>query len=188
MAENNNQLNIPSRNPFVALCEVASQNNWCWNLNCTTCSHGAFKVAFSKLVRGENPDNESFWPKGKENHSPLSEMSKYYEFTRDTHVLNQTDLASIVAEAKILDIQSVAKFPNWLGYIGLVLHHCYRTEAQKIISYSFLPQFIELMQKDTATCDYLKDKQSKQELLSIYDLDKIENSLITINQNKYLNN
>jgi hypothetical protein len=166
------------RNPFIALCEVASQNNWCWNLNCTTCGHGAFKVAFSKLVRGEHPDDESFWPKGKENHSSLSEMNSYHEFTRDTHVLNKTDLASIVADSKVVDIQSVGKFPDWLGYIGLVLHHCYSSEARKIISDVFLPQFIELIQADTVTYDYLKDKQSKQELLSIYDLDKIENSLI----------
>jgi len=41
------------RNSFVTLCEIASQNNWCWNLSCTTCDHEAFKVAFSKLVRGE---------------------------------------------------------------------------------------------------------------------------------------
>lgn len=169
------------RNSFVALCEVASQNNWCWNLSCTTCGHGAFKVAFSKLVRGEHPDDESFWPKGKENHSPLIEMDKYNEFTRNTTAVgNQLDLAEIVAKANILDIQLIAKFPDWLGYIGLVLHHCYNPEANKNISDSLLPQFIDLVQNDTLTCDYLKKRQSKQNLLNIYDLAKVENSLITI--------
>ncbi|MDD3940441.1 MAG: hypothetical protein PHQ01_02615 [Candidatus Pacebacteria bacterium] len=35
------------RNPFVALCEYASQNNnWCWKIICTTCGHSVFRVAF----------------------------------------------------------------------------------------------------------------------------------------------
>lgn len=168
---------IKTRNPFTALCEVASQNNWCWNINCTTCGHSAFKVSFSKIIKGQHPDKDLFWPYGKENHSPLKEMDDCRDFFRNTSIKNQMDLASIVAEVKLSDIQEVAKFPDWLGYIGLVMHHCSSRDAQKIISDAFLPQFIALV-KYKKLSEYLKGKQTKDQYLSINDLNMIERSML----------
>ncbi len=164
------------RNSFVALCEIASQNNWCWNINCTTCGHNAFKVSFSKLIQGVHPDHTSFWPNGKENNSSLKEMNDYSNFLRNTSEENQIKLVSIVVEAKLTDIQVVTKFPDWLGYIGLVMNHCPSKSAYKILSESFLPQFIVLIEDDEVICKYLKEKQSKNEILNISDLSKIEKS------------
>lgn len=166
------------RNPLVALCEIASQNNWCWNMYCTTCGHSAFKVSFSKIAQGQHPDDNSFWPHGKDNHAPLKEMDDYRDFFRNTREENQIKLASIVAEAKLSDIQAVAKFPDWLGYIGLVMTHCSSMGASKILSGSFLPQFTKLIASDIELSEYLKEKQKMGGLLSVGDLDKIENSLI----------
>lgn len=168
---------IKTRNSFVALCEIASQNNWCWNINCTTCGHGAFKVSFSKIIKGQHPDKDLFWPYGKENHSPLKETDDCRDFFRNTSIGNQMDLASMVAGAKLSDIQAVAKFPDWLGYIGLVVTHCPNHDAQKIISDSFLPQFVDLV-KNKKLSEYLKEKQTKDKYLSIADLDMIERSML----------
>lgn len=170
-------INNKQRNPFVALCEIASQNNWCWKMYCTTCGHGAFKVSFSKIARGQHPDDNSFWPYGKDNHAPLKEMNDYGDFFRNTSEDSQLKLVSVVAEAKLSDIQAVAKFPDWLGYIGLVMTHCSSRSAFKILSDAFLPQFIVLLKNDEGTCKYLKEKQSEQELLNINDLSKIEASI-----------
>jgi len=166
------------RNPFVALCDYASRNNWCWKIFCTTCGHGAFRVTFSKIIHDQHPDDKSFWTNGQDNAAPLKELEKYGDFVRDATVVNQLKLASIVAEAKILDIQSVAKFPDWLGYIGLVIHHCPSHEARKAMSDSFLPQFIAMVKNDKEICEYLQEKQKGQELLSIDDLERIENIFI----------
>ena len=170
------------RNPFVALCEYASQNNWCWKITCTTCGHSAFRVAFSKLVHGEHPDDDSFWPNGKENHSLLKEIDNYNDFDRrsidkDVHL----NLAKIVAEAKISDLQKVAKFPDWLGYIGLVIHYCYSDEPSKTLAESLIPQFMELLRDDKNIFEYL----DKIQLISVYDLEKIENSIAKIKNNEY---
>ena len=162
------------RNPFVALCGYASRNNWCWKLFCTTCGHGAFKVSFSKIVRGKHPDEDSFWPFGQENHAPLKEVDDYNDFWRDAASANQIKLATIVAEAKLADIQAVAKFPDWLGYIGLVINHCSNREARKIISDSFLSQFISMYSANKDLKTYFEEKLSKGELLSINDLSRIE--------------
>ncbi len=162
------------RNPFVALCDYASRGNWCWNIVCTTCGHSAFKVSFSKIVNGQHPDDESFWPYGKDNSAPLKEMDSYGDFFRNTPISNQNELVYIVAGAKISDIQAVAKFPDWLGYIGLVIHHCPNEEARKVLSNAFLPQFIALVKNNKEAYDYLQEKQSKQEMLNVNDLSRIE--------------
>ena len=167
----------PIRNPFVALCEYASNNNWCWNLYCTTCGHGSFRVAFSKLIHGQDPDSESFWPNGKENHSLLKELDSFSDFWRDATTANQIELATLAAQARLSDIQAVAKFPGWLGYIGLLFHHCPNLNARLILSNSFFSQFIALV-KDESVREYLQNKHANQALLNIEDLSVIENGLI----------
>ncbi len=169
------------RNSFVALCDYASRENWCWNIVCTTCGHSAFRVAFSKIVQGQHPDDDSFWPNGKIASDFFKEVDIYKDFSKDylirTNIARQIKLASIIAEAKISDIQAVAKFPDWLGYIGLVLYHCPSQDALKIISDSFLPQFIALVKNNKEVHDYLQEKQSKQEMLNIDDLSRIEGAI-----------
>jgi len=164
------------RNAFVALCESASNNNWCWKMFCTTCGHGAFRVSFSKLIRGLHPDDDLFWPYGKDNSAPLKELNDYRDFCGDTSIANHQKLASIVGEAKISDIQAVAKFPDWLGYIGLVMGHS-DINALVVISNAFLPQFIDLVKDNEDLCAYFQKKQSREELLKISDLEKIERAI-----------
>ncbi len=163
------------RNSFVALCEHASSNDWCWQIFCSTCGHFGFRVAFSKIIRGHHPDEKSFWPNGKHNSSLLKEIKEYGDF-RDYRptIENQIKLTSIVAEARIKDIQKVSRFPSWLGYIGLVIHHCPSLEAQKIISRSFLPEFIEITKKGKRLSAYFLAKKEHDRVLTIKDLEKIE--------------
>jgi hypothetical protein len=176
----NNQPQKSQRNPFVALCDYASQDKWCWKLACTTCGHGAFTVSFLKIVRGQHPDEESFWPNGKDNAAPLKEMGESKDFFGGTDIEAQIKLASIVAKAKLSDIQAIAKFPDWLGYIGLVINHCPNRDAQKIISEALLPQFIAMVKNDGEIYEYLKEKQIKQELININDLSRIENKSVNL--------
>ena len=170
------------RNPFVALCEYASQNNWCWKLFCTTCGHGAFKVAFSKLIQDQHPDNDSFWPHGRSNSDPLKELDNNNDFWRAASIANQLKLASIVAGAKISDIQVVAKFPDWLGYIGLVINHCPDRNARKLFSDAFIPQFIEMTKENKELSDYFKKMQSEDGMLSINDLSRIESGKVNLDK------
>jgi len=79
-----------------------------------------------------------------------------------------------VADAKIADIKSISKFPDWLGYIGLVIRHCPNRDASKIISDSFLPQFITLLEGNSKIVEYLQEK----EFLGISDLSEIEKEIL----------
>ncbi len=163
------------RNSFVALCEHASSNGWCWKIFCGTCQHCYFRISFSKMARGLHPDEESFWP-NKKDISPSKEIKEYDDFRhydRST-TENQIRLASIIAGAEIKDIQKVANFPDWLGYIGLAIYHCPSYKAQKIISKSLLPQFLEIIEKDKKIHAHFLEKEEHNKLLTTEDLEKIE--------------
>ncbi len=164
------------RNSFTALCEYASNNNWCWKIICTTCGHSGFRVAFSKMIRDHHPDEDCFWPNGKDNSSLSREIKEYNDFPNhppfhNATINNQVKLSLIVADAKISDIQKAANFPDWLGYIGLVLHHCQCRKATEIISASFVSQFNEILKENKYFHGSWKEKDY---LLTIKDLAEIE--------------
>jgi len=172
------------RNPFVALCDHASRNNWCWRIHCTTCRHGEFRIAFSKIIHSQHPDDKSFWSHKEKRQIPLREINKYNTFLKDASTTDQMKLASALMGAKLSDIQAVAKFPDWLGYLGLVIYHCPNRIAQKIISDILLSQFIMLIKNDLVVHDYLLEKQNQQKLLSTEDLSVIEKGLLNYNNNR----
>lgn len=178
MAENNNQPDTFPRNPFVALCDYASQNNWCWKIHCTTCGHGAFRISFSKIAEGQHPDDPSFFPHGKGNHSPLKESDMYGDLWGIHNLDSQMKLAEIVSQANLSDIQAVSKFPDWLGYIGLVITHLPSNRARMALSSTFIPQFSTFLEKDNEIKAFLEHKKMTGEPLSVTDLDKIEKSII----------
>ena len=173
----------PRRNAFVALCDIASKGyNWCWEIHCGTCGHGKFRVAFSKLAHGFHPDEEIYRNKDFVSREDMSKYKEFYDYNQPSEQL-MTKLSEIVSDAKIEDIIEVGKFPDWLGYIGLVLYHCEGSiESIKKISDSFIPQFIELLREDDARRDYLRRKLENNEILSIEDLERIEHSSIVENR------
>ena len=68
------------RHAFISLYEAASQNTWCWNLACTTCGHGDFRVGFSKIIHGQHFDDDSFWPNGKSAGSLFKGLNTFNNF------------------------------------------------------------------------------------------------------------
>ena len=164
------------RNSFIALCEYATQRNLCWRIACGTCGHREFRYAFSKIIYGKHPDNKSFW-------STIGDKYDDFMWGKTPSEEDQIKLASIVAGADIRDIHQVAKFPDWLGYIGLVIFHCKSSSssqpsrAHKILTDALLPQFIEFTKRRSSLCDYLKNKKESGGILTIDDLEKIEEGL-----------
>jgi len=51
-------------NQFEALCKLASDENWCWNLNCATCGHMHFRYAFSELAAAKSPEGGDWFNTG----------------------------------------------------------------------------------------------------------------------------
>ena len=47
-------------NQFEALCKLASDENWCWNLFCSTCGHMHFRYSFAELAIGKSPESKGW--------------------------------------------------------------------------------------------------------------------------------
>ena len=47
-------------NQFEAVCELASDEWWCWDLNCTTCGNMHFTYAFKEMSLGKSPEDDDW--------------------------------------------------------------------------------------------------------------------------------
>ena len=82
-----------------------------------------------------------------------------------------------MAQVRLADLKGVARFPDCLGYVGLVLHHCSDQAATQVLSDALIPQFIALVKQDNETTYYLQDRLDKKLPLTTLNLGKIETAL-----------
>src|SRR4051812_28106316 len=102
------------QNSFEQLCILASEENWCWNLYCTTCGHLHFIFSFNELAQGKSPADGDWLIHAR--------VTKYQlPFTRRFTDMQSQTIISICKEANLSLIADSCKFPDWLGYLGLVL-------------------------------------------------------------------
>ena len=148
MAKKNNSIsNSPSgRDPFHALCLLASRESWCWDLSCSTCGQVEFRYAFRELVAGKHPDApEWIVSRGKQpafgkllpapprGRWPLEEQQK---------------LAGILTRTDLREIHEACRFPDWLGYLGLALATTEDAEClDRKLTLCLIPQLMELVQR-----------------------------------------
>lgn len=118
-------------NNFEELCKLASDENWCWNLFCTTCGHLHFKYAFSELAAGKSPIGQNWLIHRRH----TSYMNLIGALPRNYTEKQKEQLHCICYEANISAIAAYCKFPDWLGYLGLILVHM-NSQSKSFISLS----------------------------------------------------
>ena len=179
MNQNNPFRKKNRRNAFLALCDVASKQNWCWKIACGTCGHSGFRAAFSKIIRGEHPDDDNFWENGKSDHDLYLQINKYNDFKMGrARMQAQKKLQDVVMGAKITDLMQVASFPDWLGYLGLVLFHTSDEEKENgQLTKAWIPQFLGLLPADSPASVKLKEILLKNGRLESKDLEMMEFAL-----------
>lgn len=132
-----------SSDPFAAMCKIASEERWCWNIYCTTCGHMHFRYAFKELINGKHPDQPD-WVTTKKNHHQLESLLG--PLPSQLNLFDQGKLIVYIAKTSIKQIQQAARFPDWLGYIGLGLYYTENAEEEMgIITKKLVPQFIEIL-------------------------------------------
>ena len=47
-------------NQFEAVCKLASDEGWCWDINCTTCGNMLFTYAFKQMSYGQSPEDDDW--------------------------------------------------------------------------------------------------------------------------------
>ena len=137
----------PRRNAFLALAVLANRERWCWNLGCTTCGHLVFRHGLQELVRGVHPDSTR-WQlhQTEERHMP----ERFVEMPQRLTQIQQALLLGIVSQVDIKDLKQHCRFPDWLGFIGVILDETREAEdTTRILTKSLVPQLIDAVERDT---------------------------------------
>ena len=162
-------------NKFDELCKLASDENWCWKLFCTTCGHMHFRYALSELAAGKSPTDSHWFIHGRNTSyaNILGSLPRSYTEQQKEAVIN------ICIKADISSIASFCKFPDWLGYLGLVLEHMYSsTEPYKKLSESWASQLSGQVSEDSPLQAKLSEIAQGKGLLTINDLEACESNIM----------
>ncbi|HIF58417.1 MAG TPA: hypothetical protein EYQ26_02855 [Rhodospirillales bacterium] len=162
-------------NQFETLCKLASNENWCWNLMCTTCGHMHFRYAFAELATGKSPESKE-WIVSRNTRGLSNKLGRATRrFTDD-----QKDIIlSICLNANISSIAQNCKFPDWLGYLGLILNDMHTpANFYKAVSSGWASQLKDLTLPCTPAYILLCEiVDNKDHLLDRYDLETCQRDI-----------
>lgn len=162
---------IQPSNAFEAVCEIASQKDWCWNLYCGTCGHGQFRQAFYAITQGGHPAEQ-----GWSNHLRAWSFGKNFKYILSTD--EQSELAKVLSGSDVSRIRSNAKFPDWLGYLGLGLHYTEQVEwNSRLLTEAWVPQLLEVLEGGSAQHESLGDILENKGILDLDHLEVVESVL-----------
>ena len=161
-------------NPFEEICKLASHENWCWNLACSTCGHIEFRYAFAAIAKGKSP-SDSDWNIGRRNALPNDDPAP---LPRDYNEQQQNSINEICSKANLSEISKICSFPDWLGYLGLILEDLYSsTDSYKKLSKSWASQLSEMVPPDSPLHSRLSGIANGFGLLNIANLEACETAI-----------
>lgn len=167
----------PMSNAFEALCSLASRESWCWNLACTTCGCMHFRYGLMEMSRGGHPGRKNWVTRKNANSRRISERLgalPRIPFEREI----QKQIISIASTAKLDVISANARFPDWLGYLGVVLDYCRTDEAEgQLLTRSWVPQLCDLLPAGSSVRQRLLAYPETGRVLLVGDLELIEREL-----------
>jgi hypothetical protein len=127
-----------------------------------------------EMVNGKHPDMEG-WIIKKDNHQQIN-MPLPRGFSKEQQLI----LLNIVAGARLNEITNVAKFPDWLGYLGLILFFCSTVEQEsRLITKTYIPQLLKSVEIDNELSQKMKEiLLSPTQVISWQDLEIVEKLLL----------
>lgn len=164
-------------NAFEALCLIADRQSWCWRLTCTTCGCMHFRYGLKELSLGRHPTSPEWITRNRTNSRPLSDQPGPMPAVPFA-IQTQQEIISVASAAKVGEISSRAKFPDWLGFLGVVLEFCRDAEAEaRSLTGSWVPQLCELLPAGSPLKRRLMDQAHSGRVLTLGDLEAIEREL-----------
>jgi len=101
----------PTDTPFVRLCRVTWQHNWCWNLFCGTCGAAQLRTALRLTAEGHDPYT---FDRGLRNAPQLGTAARW-------SVTSQEVLLDQIAQSPVHVLATTTGGADWLGYLGIAL-------------------------------------------------------------------
>lgn len=170
---------IKPKNPFEAMCQLASAENWCWRIFCTTCGHMYFRYAFRELANGVHPDTANWIPRTSQ-HNQMGEKLGSMPTLDNFKIEEQSNLVAILQKSSLKNISRHCKFPDWLGYLGLALMYTSKYEQEsRILTNLWIPQLLDILSNTSSSRSYFEELCSNSEkILTWQDLERIETDLL----------
>ena len=136
-----------------------------------------FCYSFKELIDGKHPENHT-WIVTKKNHNKLSQLGAIPKAI-DWKLEEQENLIDIVAEANIRTIQKISQFPDWIGYIGLVLAYTEAAETNSNkLTRTLIPQFKRLINDSSVSYKSLESILIENRVLTWHDLETVETGIM----------
>ncbi len=168
-------------NAFDALCMLASVERWCWNYPCSTCANMEFRYGFLELARGKHPNDED-WIMTRDDIIEGKVYKFPYKYPFEYPIEDREAILKICLESDLAVINDICSFPEWLGYLGLVLQYMnsWREPSYLYIEVSkhWASQLQKMIPRSSAIHERLSLIMSSDELtLRFSDLEACEKAL-----------
>ena len=182
--------NPHKENAFELLCRLASEERWCWKIPCTTCGNHHFRYGLRELGRGHSPaDPDWVVRKGRRGLREALGDIRYPRnqeaLTSDRYPASRSDpeIVSVVEVCAGADLETIAAncvFPDWLGYLGVVLDRmrCEDIAYDKLLAL-WAWQLRGFVSKDSFIWSHLDEcARRSTRRLSFGDLEAVEQAML----------
>lgn len=170
-------------NPFDAVCKLSTdEGGWCWEMPCTTCGNLTFRYAFIEMSLGKSPEEEGWITRNDVDSIDLNkQFGSFYD--RPQSSPEKEKIIKICLKASIRYIAENCKFPDWLGYLGLLLYETEEAESYNELSINWGRQLKEYVfrednAEDSELENFFNEIINGVRLLKWSDLEKIEEHII----------
>jgi len=170
-------------NPFDAVCKLASdEGGWCWRMPCTTCGNSILRYAFIEMSRGKSPEEEGWITRKDVDYNVLfTQFGSFNDRPRSSP--EKEKIIKICLKASIRYIAENCTFPEWLGYLGLLLYEMEEAESYGSLSLNWTKQLKEYVfrednEEDSELGNLFDEIINERRLLNWRDLEKIEEHII----------
>ncbi len=154
---------------------------WCWKVNCSTCGHAYFRLAFREILRGNHPDSLNWSVSGYCLHGLIEFDSDPLPRIGQWPMPHQSALARILAGASLEWIARNTSYPDWIGFLGLGLLYCEDAERkERLLTRAWAPQLLQMLPTDAPSRVWLEklSADEPQEVLSWQQLGPFEHDMI----------
>lgn len=162
-------------NKFYKLAVLASKERWCWNLYCTLCGHAKFRDAFTQLAEGKTPNGI-----GWQVYSSRGGDERYRPAPRPFKREQKKRVLECCLQGSLRAVSNSCRFPDWLGYMGLVLEHMKTTDIlYSALSTEWAAQLYQMVTYDSEAAIRLEEVIVGEagSLLTIKDLALCEKAM-----------
>ena len=132
--------------------------------------------ALCELAAGKSP-NDSTWIIQGRKARPNYLIAQLGKLPRQYDQKQRVEITRICLNADLSRISKCCRFPDWLGYLGLVLHHMNFSPLFFKLCESWAGQLSQMMPVDSDIYARLSDLSKDNGILEISDLELCEREL-----------